>query len=172
MKIILCVLQIALFSQLTFASDEVCPSDWAVAIKINNNYTGRPEFNYPALRVNSTMINDQEITGDRFLDFNKTLLKIEENNVVGNFIVKNGKNEVDIQIGKVIESVDNHGILCLNIKINTNIGFEEIIKKHKTDCFPLPDWMCGKMKTSYLRISTEQNETPFVLDSDTSFSVN
>lgn len=157
-----------LFIFLTSANsyaEESCPANWPVtAVEVNNNID---------LRVESSMIQNEDLVGDTALQFSSEFshyVQVNGDLLSGFFINPKTKAEVWIDIGKIVESKSLSDRRCHKIDVDGQIDFSESTESVKESCFPLPSWMCGRKTIHFLELSTRHDGELFKLKSLTSVS--
>lgn len=140
---------------LSYASD--CPSNWPVAIK---EFSGQDRIE---MTVQPGLIKNQKLTGSLPLiisDHYTHLAEVRGQTLIGSFINQSNTTQW-LPIGDIETSQKVSDGICHKLNLANGLSLEEKVKRYKVDCYPLPSWMCGKEKASYL----EMQYPGFILES-------
>lgn len=144
---------------------ESCPSAWPVTA-----IEGKDDI---SLRVESSMIHNEDMVGESTLQFSSEYSRYAQINgdlLTGFFYNPKTKAEVWLNIGKIVETKTLSDRRCHKIEVDGQINFSEETESIKDSCFPLPSWMCGRTTHHFLELSTRHNGELFKLKSLTSLS--
>lgn len=146
-KMLLVVGSSLLATSLSFASN--CPADWPVAVKESSSAEG-----VITMRVQPGLIQNQKLIGGIPMEISSSYFRWAEvrgQTLVGSFVNRK-KTEQWLPIGTFETSQRVSGGTCYKLKLANGLSVREVVKSHKADCYPLPSWMCGREKSSYLEL--------------------
>lgn len=146
----------------SFAETQCPPSRGDGTLSFEKN------FLYPELRIASNLILKEERTGDTFFSYSKEKVSVDA--VYGKVLLgkfRNEKNEIEeLPIGTILSPLrpdpKKPGI-CYDFNLSPEVTVAEIVRKVKTDCSPLPSWLCGKDKVHQVVFAHKYNNEVYTL---------
>lgn len=140
----------------TFAqSMEVCDPSWPVVLTERSPY-GSKEL---AIRVTSGLIANEDKTADVFLTIATQYspwAELRGDVLMGSFINKE-KHEQWLPLAKIEKTeVYNGKATCHKLVLAEGVTARETVESFRPECFPLPKWMCGSKRTSFIEFNVKQ----------------